>query len=74
MGAEGLLPFHKRPQNLGDSLSNVKHEAFYPNVGFEVFKAVAMKSIIFWDMTPCSRLSQQQNTVEVYMAQIRQNK
>jgi hypothetical protein len=25
-------------------------------VGFEVFTAVVMKSIIFWDMTPCSRL------------------
>jgi hypothetical protein len=23
-------------------------------VGFEVFTAVVMKSIIFWDMTPCS--------------------
>jgi hypothetical protein len=26
-------------------------------VGFEVFTAVGMKSIIFWDMTPCSPLS-----------------
>jgi hypothetical protein len=26
------------------------------NVGFEVFTAVVMKSIIFWDMTPCSLL------------------
>jgi hypothetical protein len=25
-------------------------------VGFEVFTAVVMKSIIFWDMTPCSPL------------------
>jgi hypothetical protein len=25
--------------------------------GFEVFIAVVMKSIIFWDMTPCSPLS-----------------
>jgi hypothetical protein len=23
-------------------------------VGFEVFTAAVMKSIIFWDMTPCS--------------------
>jgi hypothetical protein len=23
-------------------------------IGFEVFTAVVMKSIIFWDMTPCS--------------------
>jgi hypothetical protein len=27
------------------------------DVGFEVFTAVVMKSIIFWDMTPCSLLS-----------------
>jgi hypothetical protein len=27
------------------------------DVGFEVFTAVVMKSIIFWDMTPCSVLS-----------------
>jgi hypothetical protein len=26
------------------------------DVGFEVFTAVVMKSIIFWDMTPCSLL------------------
>jgi hypothetical protein len=26
-------------------------------LGFEVFTAVIMKSIIFWDMTPCSPLS-----------------
>jgi hypothetical protein len=26
-------------------------------VGFEVFTAVIMKSIIFWDMPPCSPLS-----------------
>jgi hypothetical protein len=25
--------------------------------GFEVFTAVVMKSIIFWDMAPCSPLS-----------------
>jgi hypothetical protein len=32
----------------------MKH-IFY--VGFEVFTAVVMKSIIFWDMTPCCPLS-----------------
>jgi hypothetical protein len=26
-------------------------------IGFEVFKAVVMKSINFWDITPCSPLS-----------------
>jgi hypothetical protein len=30
-----------------------KANMFYP-VGFEVFTAVVLKSIIFWDMTPCS--------------------
>jgi hypothetical protein len=29
----------------------------YFYVGFEVFTAVVMKSIIFWDMTPCSLLA-----------------
>jgi hypothetical protein len=29
----------------------------YNPVGFEVFTAVVMKSIIFWDMAPCSTLS-----------------
>jgi hypothetical protein len=31
--------------------------SFIKIVGFEVFTAVVMKSIIFWDMTPCSLLS-----------------
>jgi hypothetical protein len=30
---------------------------YYADVGFEVFTAVVMKSIIFWDMMPCSPLS-----------------
>jgi hypothetical protein len=30
---------------------------FLPPVGFEVFTAVVMKSIIFWDVKPCSPLS-----------------
>jgi hypothetical protein len=29
----------------------------HQHVGFEVFTAVVMKSIIFWDMTPCSPFS-----------------
>jgi hypothetical protein len=33
----------------------IKSVIFY--VGFEVFTAVVMKSIIFWDMMPCSPLS-----------------
>jgi hypothetical protein len=31
-------------------------ETRYNYVGFEVFTAVVMKNIIFWDMTPCSPL------------------
>jgi hypothetical protein len=29
-------------------------ENWCDSVGFEVFTAVVLKSIIFWDMTPCS--------------------
>jgi hypothetical protein len=34
----------------------LSHEKGYEttHVGFEVFTAVVLKSIIFWDMTPCS--------------------
>jgi hypothetical protein len=42
----------------------LKYQGSIPNggkiffyVGFEVSTAVVMKSIIFWDMTPCSLLS-----------------
>jgi hypothetical protein len=31
--------------------------SFIKIVGFEVFTAVVMKSIISWDMTPCSSTS-----------------
>jgi hypothetical protein len=31
-------------------------------VGFEVLKAVVMKSIIFWDITPCSPLKAELST------------
>jgi hypothetical protein len=31
-------------------------ETLHNFVGFEVFTVVVMKSIIFWDMTPCSPL------------------
>jgi hypothetical protein len=37
--------------------SRVKERMNTGSVGFEVFTAVVMKSIIFWDMTPCSLLS-----------------
>jgi hypothetical protein len=33
-----------------------KNDKFMNYVGFEVFTAVVMKSIIFWDMTSCSLL------------------
>jgi hypothetical protein len=34
-----------------------KEQRYTSHVGFEVFTVMAMKSIIFWDMTPCSPLS-----------------
>jgi hypothetical protein len=34
------------------------------NVGFEVFTAVVIKSIIFWDMTPYSPLSTRRHIPE----------
>jgi hypothetical protein len=42
-----------------DVMSEVQtlKEMMNKNVGFEVFTVVVMKSIIFWDMTPCSPLS-----------------
>jgi hypothetical protein len=36
------------------------------HVGFEVFTAVVMKSIIFWDMTPCSPFSFNRRFGETY--------
>jgi hypothetical protein len=35
----------------------IQKNIFILFVGFEVFTAVVMKSIIFWDVTPCSLLS-----------------
>jgi branched-subunit amino acid transport protein len=37
----------------GKSLSAID-KTVIKYVGFEVFTAVVMKSIIFWDVTPCS--------------------
>jgi hypothetical protein len=34
------------------------------NVGFEVFTAVVMKSVFFWDMTPCSPLATRRHIPE----------
>jgi hypothetical protein len=42
---------------MGQLLSDFPVKISLFNVGFEVFTAVVMKSIIFWDMTPCSPLS-----------------
>jgi hypothetical protein len=42
------LPYHT-------PFDNLRRLNMY--VGFEVFTAVVIKSIIFWDMTPCSPLS-----------------
>jgi hypothetical protein len=36
---------------------NYIHAAFSQFIGFEALTAVAMKSTIFWDITPCSSLS-----------------
>jgi hypothetical protein len=40
-----------------DIEANSLHHQYSHYVEFEVFTAVVMKSIIFWDMTPCSLLS-----------------
>jgi hypothetical protein len=37
-----------------DSKNPIKELGDNVRLGFEVFTAVVMKSIIFWDMTPCS--------------------
>jgi hypothetical protein len=39
------------------------------NVGFEVFTALVMKSIIFWDMTPCCPLRVQLNGLHGVISQ-----
>jgi hypothetical protein len=39
---------------------------YIPGVGFEVFTAVVMKSIIFWDVTPCSLLRCNRRFGETY--------
>jgi hypothetical protein len=36
-------------------------------VGFEVFTAVVMKSIIFWDMTPCRHEAQNTGWLRWFM-------
>jgi hypothetical protein len=43
-------------------------------VGFEVFTAVVMKSIIFWDMTPCSPLSFNQRSGGTYRLYLQRRK
>jgi hypothetical protein len=42
-------------------LRYLKNFYILSDVGFEVFTPVVMKSIIFWDMTPCSPLSFNRN-------------
>jgi hypothetical protein len=37
--------------------TNSKPDKHIQRVGLEVFTAVVMKSIIFWDMAPCTPLS-----------------
>jgi hypothetical protein len=43
-------------KHFGDKGENGNIKTDHEYVGFEVFAAVVMKSIIFWDMTPCSPL------------------
>jgi hypothetical protein len=40
-------------------------------VGFEVFTAVVLKSIFFWDMTPCSALSGTRRFGGTYLLHLR---
>jgi hypothetical protein len=43
-------------------------------VGFEVFTAVVLKSIFFWDMTPCSPLNVNRRFGGTYHIHIRGKK
>jgi hypothetical protein len=38
----------------GNGVFSARQEITFVVVGFEVFTAVVLKSIFFWDMTPCS--------------------
>jgi hypothetical protein len=42
-----------------------RHSGRFFYVGFEVFTAVVMKSINFWDITPCSPLSVYSSTLKM---------
>jgi hypothetical protein len=46
-----------RSEVINGALKEINEETNKTVVGFEVFTAVVMKSIIFWDMTLCSPLS-----------------
>jgi hypothetical protein len=48
------------------SNNDMKNQTNSQNVGFEVFTAVVMKSINFWDITPCSPLSVNRRFGETY--------
>jgi hypothetical protein len=51
----GLSPNYTALRRENLKSNKIRTCLFY--VGFEVFTAVVMKSIVFWDMTPCSPLS-----------------
>jgi hypothetical protein len=56
-----FLPIHNEEQKdvmTSSGLLLIKHWC----VGFEVFTAVVLKSIFFWDMTPCSASGTTQRT------------
>jgi hypothetical protein len=55
VGFEPMIPVlerYKTIHSLGHCERHLQNLDEY--VGFEALKAVAMKSSIFWDMTPCS--------------------
>jgi hypothetical protein len=50
-------PYTSIVQPVAKSLYWLRYPDHIEYLGFEVFTAVVMKSIFFWDMTPCSPLS-----------------
>jgi hypothetical protein len=52
----------------------IRVETKFNVVGFEVFTAVVLKSIFFWDMTPCSALSGTQCSASALHGVISQKK
>jgi hypothetical protein len=53
-----LVPLHRVPRDKPTPVSGcwLYYINYFISVGFEVLTAVVMKSIIFWNITPCSPL------------------